>query len=247
MPFTFSHPAVIIPFKKIFKNRLSVTGLAVGSMMPDIEYFVRMEGLSTYGHTWDGVLWFDMPIGVAVAFIFHNYIRNSFIDHLPLFLQSRLQPPRQLNWNQWIGTRWPVFILCLIAGSASHILWDGFTHETANLLRGLVDHYQDVNEGEDFLIYYLFFCVNSVAGIALLISYTRKLPVYKIGLKQEDKFPYWSFIVMIAIIVFVFRLIVSDDLSFLSTVDSAISALLIGMAATTIIKSFWRKGKLVRG
>ncbi|SEF46838.1 protein of unknown function [Flavobacterium urumqiense] len=41
MPFTFSHPAIILPFLK--NKKLSATALIIGSMSPDFEYFFRMK------------------------------------------------------------------------------------------------------------------------------------------------------------------------------------------------------------
>ena len=57
MPFTFSHPAIILPLKKLPKKYISMTGLIVGSIAPDFEYFLRMK--SKYSHTMSGILWYD--------------------------------------------------------------------------------------------------------------------------------------------------------------------------------------------
>ncbi|OTG97935.1 hypothetical protein B9T24_00750 [Acinetobacter sp. ANC 4654] len=42
MPFTFSHTAAVFLFKP-WLNKLSLTGLALGCMAPDFEYFLRMR------------------------------------------------------------------------------------------------------------------------------------------------------------------------------------------------------------
>jgi hypothetical protein len=54
MPFTFSHPAIILPLKYFKKKWFSLTGLVIGSMTPDFEYFVRMRIQSNYSHTIEG-------------------------------------------------------------------------------------------------------------------------------------------------------------------------------------------------
>jgi hypothetical protein len=89
MPFTFSHPAIVIPLaaKKI---RLSATGLIVGSMAPDFEYFIRMKNVSRYSHTAMGLFWFDLPLALLLCFIYHLIVRNSLFDNLPAFLKERL-------------------------------------------------------------------------------------------------------------------------------------------------------------
>jgi hypothetical protein len=42
MPFTFAHPAIVLPLKHLPKRWYSLTGLIIGSMTPDFEYFIRM-------------------------------------------------------------------------------------------------------------------------------------------------------------------------------------------------------------
>ena len=49
MPFTFSHPAIVLPFSKKW---FSLTALVTGSIIPDFEYFFKMKGHSDYGHNW---------------------------------------------------------------------------------------------------------------------------------------------------------------------------------------------------
>jgi hypothetical protein len=55
MPFTFAHPAVVLPGGYLPKQWLSLTGLVVGSRTPDFEYFFRWRVLSLYSHTLAGI------------------------------------------------------------------------------------------------------------------------------------------------------------------------------------------------
>ncbi|AIK36171.1 hypothetical protein BG07_3819 [Bacillus pseudomycoides] len=58
MPFTFAHPAAVIPFCK--KQRyVSVTALVLGSMVPDFEYFLHFRPYGVIGHTFR-VLLFEL-------------------------------------------------------------------------------------------------------------------------------------------------------------------------------------------
>ncbi|MEB0248571.1 DUF4184 family protein, partial [Mucilaginibacter sp. 5B2] len=61
MPFTISHPAVILPLNYLPKRFISLTALVVGSLTPDFEYFIRMKVQSDYSHTLPGLFWFDLP------------------------------------------------------------------------------------------------------------------------------------------------------------------------------------------
>lgn len=129
MPFTFSHPAIVLPLTLLPRHWISVSGLVIGSITPDFEYFLRMRIQSDYSHTISGLFWFDVPLGLLLAFIFHNIIRDSLFDNLPTVLQSRLAIFKKCNWNRYFTANWLVVVISILLGAASHILWDSFTHD----------------------------------------------------------------------------------------------------------------------
>jgi hypothetical protein len=51
MPFTASHPAIILPLIYLPGKWISLTGLVIGSMTPDFEYFERMSVQSDYSYS----------------------------------------------------------------------------------------------------------------------------------------------------------------------------------------------------
>lgn len=83
MPFTFSHPAIALPLKVIKPAWFSTTGLVVGSIAPDLLYFLKMGGSADFGHTLVGVFMFDIPISYLIAISFYVWLRNVLIRHLP--------------------------------------------------------------------------------------------------------------------------------------------------------------------
>jgi len=100
MPFTFSHPALVLSLTG--KSRpLSSNGLIIGSLTPDFEFFLRMSTHSHYSHTLSGLFWFDIPLGILLAFVFHNIVRDSLFDNLTAFLQARLKRFQQFHWNSY--------------------------------------------------------------------------------------------------------------------------------------------------
>ncbi|MEN2414974.1 DUF4184 family protein [Flavobacterium mesophilum] len=99
MPFTFSHPAIILPFKYFPKSWFSMTGLVIGSLTPDFEYFMRMKVQSIYSHTLLGVFWFDLPLAIALTFIFHSIVCNSLFLNLPKAIRKRFYSFTGFNWN----------------------------------------------------------------------------------------------------------------------------------------------------
>jgi hypothetical protein len=128
MPFTFSHPAIVLPLGYLPNKWVSLTGLVIGSLTPDFEYFLRMRIQSDYSHTVGGIFLFDLPLGILLAFIFHNIVRSSLIENLPDFLKARFLIFERFRWNQYFKKNYFVVIISILIGAASHILWDGFTH-----------------------------------------------------------------------------------------------------------------------
>lgn len=129
MPFTFSHPAIVLPLTFLPRQWFSLTGLVIGSLTPDFEYFLRMRIQSDYSHTVSGLFWFDLPLGILLAFIFHNIVRDNLFDNLPTILKSRLTKFKQFDWNNYFKKNWLVVAISVLIGAASHIFWDSFTHD----------------------------------------------------------------------------------------------------------------------
>jgi hypothetical protein len=129
MPFTFSHPAIVLPFTCLPRQWFSLTGLVIGSLAPDFEYFLRMRVKSDYSHTVSGLFYFDLPLGLFLAFIFHNIVRNALFENLPTILKSRLILFKQFDWNKYFRAKWFVVAISILIGAATHLFWDSFTHE----------------------------------------------------------------------------------------------------------------------
>ena len=106
-----------------------MTGLVIGSLTPDFEYFFRMRIKSNYSHAIDGLFWFDLPLGILLAFIFHNIVRDSLINNLPTILNSRFSVFTNFDWNGHFRRNWFVVTISILSGAASHIFWDSFTHD----------------------------------------------------------------------------------------------------------------------
>jgi hypothetical protein len=172
LPFTFSHPAIILPLTFLPKKYFSLTGLVIGSLTPDFEYFLRMEILSIYSHTFLGLFWFDLPLGILLTFIFHNIVRNSLYNNLPKFLKSRLFHFTEFNWNNYFKNNWIVIITSVLIGSFSHIFWDGFTHEHGYFVEQIQLLTSKVNLfGIQFSIFKILQHMSSLIG-GLIICFT---------------------------------------------------------------------------
>jgi len=74
-------------------------------------------------------LYFDLPIALIYCFVFHLFIRNVLIHHLPYFLKERFAQFLIFDWIGYFKKHWIIVILSIIIGAYSHLFWDAFTHE----------------------------------------------------------------------------------------------------------------------
>lgn len=203
MPFTFCHPALVLPLNYLPWRWRSLTGLVAGAIVPDFEYFLRVSHFSKYSHTIPGIFWFDLPLGIVMAFLFHNLLRDGLILNMPLALQKRCSHYYQLNWNIILRKKWVVIIASVLLGAASHLLWDGFTHETADSLRTLPfkDDFRAVTKGK-VNAYSLYTQVSSAIGGLIIIYSVWQLPKRRpVTTASSNKF-YWPVTAFLAAVMF---------------------------------------------
>jgi hypothetical protein len=70
-----------------------------------------------------------LPLGLLLAFLFHNIVRDKLFDNLPTFFKSRFSAFKQFEWNSHLKQNWLVVTISILIGAASHIFWDSFTHD----------------------------------------------------------------------------------------------------------------------
>ncbi len=217
MPFTFSHPAAVLPLSLIPKKWISVTGLVIGSITPDFEYFFRMEQDSIYSHTWPGVFWFDLPLGLLLVYLFNYLIRKEFIENLPVFLNRRFSRFSTFTRNMNSVKDFLFVLASLLIGIVSHLIWDKLTHKTANLI--------DQNEH-----YTVFWEANSVVGAIVIAAVVLNMRRGKNTQKRNFLF-YWIPVGAIALIFIYLRYLSTAGLRELGI--SAIVGFLTGLIITS--------------
>jgi hypothetical protein len=135
MPFTFSHPALVLPFRYIPKKYVSLTGLVVGSVVPDFEKFINMGPGNTWSHNWLGVFLFNLPLGLLLCFLFHQLVRNPLIEHFPTNISNRFQHLHDFYWNRYFRQNYIIVFISVLLGAISHIAWDSMTHKQGLVVR----------------------------------------------------------------------------------------------------------------
>jgi hypothetical protein len=126
MPFTACHAAVAAP---LARRGLVLSALVVGCMAPDFEFFVRLSVASRWGHTLPGMIWFSLPAGLVVLWLYHALLKRPLLALLPAALQQALAP-EAARFRFGPPRRFALILASLLLGIASHVAMDAFTHET---------------------------------------------------------------------------------------------------------------------
>jgi len=199
MPFTFSHAAIVLPLAKSSPRYWSITGLVVGSMAPDLEYFTRMKILATYGHLWLEGLWFNVLIALIYCFVYHLGVRNGLINHLPDFLKARFISLTTFDWVKHFKNNWLIILVSIIIGIYSHLLWDAFTHEWGFFVKQIAVLQKTwfsmpiAIKGYKFLQYF-----SSVVGLIYIAFKLFQLPQKE--LPQSDcSFKFWMITILMTL------------------------------------------------
>ncbi|QUI22551.1 DUF4184 family protein [Vallitalea pronyensis] len=131
MPFTLAHPAIVLPFGFKKNPYIDFTALFLGAMAPDFEYYYRFRIIRTVGHTIAAQFYYNLPVILILAMVFHYIIKRPLVRHLPAPLNHWYYPLTIERWRLNTWKRWLVVIYSGIAGCFSHLLWDSFTHGTS--------------------------------------------------------------------------------------------------------------------
>lgn len=236
MPFTFSHPAIVLPLTFLPRKWFSLTGLVVGALTPDFEYFLRMRIQSNHSHTIGGLIWFDLPLGLLITFIFHNVVRNSLFDNLPTILKSRLSIFGQFDWSDHFKRNWHIVTISLLIGSASHIFWDSFTHEhgyfveTIPYLKNTIDLF-----GRQIPSYKILQHSSTLLGGLVIVIALSKLPQDK-NISGQFNLKYWGILTGLTLTIIAIRLLSGLDYKLYGhLIVTSISAGLISLTLTPMI------------
>ncbi|WP_021880047.1 DUF4184 family protein [Paenibacillus sp. P22] len=130
MPFTFSHPLYAAPLRRL-APALSLSGLVLGSMIPDMEYFIAMNSYRSIGHSLTGFIGMGIPLSLAFLSAWENILKPV----LPKLLPSLGGVDRYAE--TLLGRRdntpasaagWALLLVSLFIGFWSHLFVDGMTH-----------------------------------------------------------------------------------------------------------------------
>ncbi|KKO89634.1 MULTISPECIES: DUF4184 family protein [Sphingobacterium] len=239
MPFTFAHPALILPFRKINRRYLSFTGLVVGSMVPDFEFFFKMRTGPNIGHHFPGFFFLDIPLALILCFIFHEFVKGPLYSNVPLFLQKRLKKYASFKWGNYAVENPFVVLFSVTLGIATHVFWDAFTHDDGFF----VERFHVLNATIFFLnakfpVYAILQVIFSLFGLVVVCNCIRKIPKDE-NQMAEGYIKYWSLIALFTLLFFVMRsLILSHYNTFWDLFMGLMGSLIYAMILVSILGGY---------
>lgn len=238
MPFTLSHTLAIYPFRRLCSKYLSFSGLFIGSMVPDFEFFVRVTLYAVWSHTFWGVFLFDLPLALLLVIIFHQCIKKILILHLPTILFQRFFNRIDEDWLQFFKKSPLKVIISILIGIFTHFAWDNFTHEPSYISPIYFDILaSDISVfSMKFKLYHLLQVLSSIIGIVgfLLAVYMTPVKNKKDLVSRKSKIRYWLKIMSCSVFIILVRYLIGvpNEKPFGQIIVIVISAILI---STTLV------------
>jgi hypothetical protein len=128
VPYPFAHPAAVLPLVRPMGRFASPSALAIGSMLPDLWYFVPLVERPD-SHSIAGLFWFCLPAGVAAYLLFHLLLKQPLIA---------LVSPRLGHFTSAGLPRapWSSVAASILVGALTHLAWDALTHSDDHSMPG---------------------------------------------------------------------------------------------------------------
>jgi hypothetical protein len=198
-----------------------------------------MNVLGIYGHNLAGIFYFDVPIVLFLAFVFHGVVKKNLIDQLPLFLQQRFQEVRNFNFVEYFKHHKLIFIVSGIIGTVTHIVWDGFTHKK----QYFVQHLPEIYEGRTFPIlgvneplWYALQIISTIVGGLFIVVYVLMMKP-QTGVFNKPRFSYWILLAVFMVLVLYIRMLFykGTDLKYVIVVITICSSFCLGITILGLI------------
>lgn len=174
MPFTPAHVLAVVPLRSR-RACLLLSPLAVGSMAPDFEYFLRQSQTPGIGHTLPGVALFCVPVGLAALWLFHRFLKHPLIALLPRRYHRAVAELAAPFPIRPVG-RLAAICGAIALGALTHLAWDSITHAHG----WTVAHIGALNASVvaigkiDVRVYKVLQHASSVAGLGLLLFWSLR-------------------------------------------------------------------------
>lgn len=228
MPFPLAHPAAILPLRRFCPRYLSLAGLLLGSIVPDLayvpddlnrfpdtvlfllgptartsKYVMNNWEWSTFSHSLPGVVFFCLPVGILLLALFFM-LRRPLTAMLPNPHREALLPLCETRRESLLACG-----ISLLLGILLHLGWDSFTHDHGWFVRHISSLRTPLFDlqGHQIQPVTIIWFLSSTGGIAvLLITYvhflhSRQLPLWNFARTEIRFYRFWAIVLLVPVLV----------------------------------------------
>ena len=178
MPFTPAHVAAVLPLVGLSREQkgrptwVVPSALVIGSMVPDLLYFVPIRSDRHVSHSLTGVVTLDLALGLLFVALWRVVAAPVVRDLSPDFIRRRMPVPLP-------GTRREALcsMPCVVLGALTHVVWDSFTHANG----WVVQRVPFLTEEFGLPVFTLAQYGSGVVGCAVVLDYALRSPARPSG------------------------------------------------------------------
>ena len=122
MPLTISHPIATAPIWYASGRKLDLSALVIGSISPDIPYFIYLHPVYAPGHSLTGIFIYCLPPSLILFFVWKTVVRIPIFTLLGTETQT-LKKSKAFSISYLLQ-----LAIAIILGSLTHVLWDASSH-----------------------------------------------------------------------------------------------------------------------
>lgn len=171
MPFTVSHVAAVLPAYRPLSRRQLFSAAIIGSMVPDFGMLLPVTFARWQTHSLSALFTFCLPVGLCAYALLQLLIKPAVMQIAPDSAYRRLCAEQAVAPPQTIS-RWLYVALIIVLGAATHLIWDGFTHEDAGGVRmfPVLEDYGPEMAGHPLQLYRWLQYGSSVFGLIVVFA-----------------------------------------------------------------------------
>ena len=184
MPFTPAHVAAVLPLVGGSREQegrptwVVPSALVIGSMVPDLLYFVPIRIDRDLSHSLTGVVTLDLALGLLFVALWRVVAAPVVRDLSPDFLRDRIPVPPPPTGREAL---WAV--PCVVLGALTHVVWDSFTHANG----WVVQRVPFLTEQFGLPVFKLAQYGSGVLGCAVVLAYALRSPTRPSGADAQPR------------------------------------------------------------
>lgn len=201
MPWTLSHPAAVLPLRRLSPQPLDFPALVIGSMTPDIGYYIGRFDLANFAHTLPGSFLACLPTGLVMLLVFHLFSRPICYS-LPSPHRQSLLPLCPTRPSRVLPC--VIILPSLLFGAWTHNFWDAFTHQHGWFVDRIPWLQQPVLQIGSTTVYTFLLLqeLSTVVGFAIVLlaywRWLRRQPASTASSSDAWRYLFWLSVVVVS-------------------------------------------------